>query len=58
MNWFKFSLISVYGVIVFVIFFMYIAGYMSTSNLTNDVMYMGFLIMLGIILSMAASLSS
>lgn len=43
---------------MFVIFFMYIAGYMSTSNLTNDVMYMGFLIMLGIILSMAASLSS
>lgn len=57
MNWVKFGLTSAYGVVVFILFFLYIAGYIPTSNLTNDVLDMGFIIMLGIILSMAASAS-
>ena len=57
MNWIRFGLTGAYGVIVFVFFFLYITGFISTSNLSNDVLYVGFVIMLGIIFLMAGSVS-
>jgi len=57
MNWVRFGLTSAYGVIVFVFFFAYLAGLLNTSNLANDVLYVGGLIMLGIILTMASLVS-
>ena len=54
MNWVRFALTSAYGLIVFVFFFAYLAGFINTSNIANDVLYVGGLVMLGIILTMAA----
>ena len=54
MNWVRFSLTAAYGIIVFVFFFAYLAGFINTTNVPNDVLYVGGLIMLGIILMMAA----
>ncbi len=57
MNWVRFSLTAAYGLIVFVFFFLYLSGFIGTSNLSNDILYVGFVIMLGIIFSMAGSVS-
>jgi cytochrome b561 len=57
LNWVRFGLTATYGLIVFIFFFLYLAGFISTSNLSNDVLYVGFVIMIGIVLSMAASTS-
>ncbi len=53
-NWVRFALTATYGIVVFVFFFAYLAGFINTSNLANDVLYVGGLIMLGIILTMAS----
>jgi len=47
-------LTGAYGIIVFVFFFAYLIGMVNTTNLANDVLYVGGLIMLGVILTMAA----
>jgi hypothetical protein len=57
MNWVRFALTATYGIIVFMFFFAYLAGFVNTSNLSNDILYIGGLIMVGIILSMAGSVS-
>ena len=57
MNWVRFSLTGAYGVIVFVFFFLYLTGFISTGNLSNDILYVGFVIMLGILFLMAGSMS-
>ena len=49
MNWVRFGLTGAYAIIVFIFFFAYIAGFVNTSNLANDILYIGGLIMLGII---------
>jgi hypothetical protein len=54
LNWVRFGLTAAYGLIVFVFFFAYLAGFVNTSNLPNDILYVGGLIMLGIILMMTA----
>jgi hypothetical protein len=53
-NWVRFSLTGTYGIIVFIFFFAYLTGILSTSNLTTDLLYIGGLIMVGIILTMAS----
>jgi len=53
-NWVRFGLTSAYGITVFIFFFAYLAGFVNTSNLANDVLYVGGLIMLGVILTMAS----
>jgi len=57
MNWVRFGLTGTYGIIVFIFFFAYITGVFSTANVANDVLYVGFIIMLGIVLNMAGSTS-
>jgi hypothetical protein len=54
MNWIRFGLTSAYGIIVFVFFFAYAAGFVNTSNITNDILYVGGIVMLGIILIMTS----
>ena len=54
MNWVRFGLTAAYGIIVFIFFFAYLANMLDTSNLAHDVLYVGGLIMVGIILTMAA----
>jgi len=54
MNWVRFGLTAAYGIIVFIFFFAYIAGMVNTADVENDIIYVGGLIMLGIILTMAA----
>ena len=56
-NWVRFALTSAYGIIVFIFFFAYLAGMVNTSNLANDILYVGGLVMLGIILNMASLVS-
>lgn len=56
-NWVRFGLTSVYGLIVFMFFFAYLAGFVNTSSVPNDILYVGGIIMLGIILSMVANVS-
>jgi hypothetical protein len=56
MNWARFGLTGAYAIIVLMFFFVYLAGFVNTSNLANDVLYVGGLIMLGIILTMATLL--
>lgn len=57
MNWARFGLTGAYAIIVFVFFFAYLTGFVNTNNLVTDIIYIGGLIMLGIILTMAALLS-
>lgn len=57
MNWIRFGLAGAYGVIVFGFFFAYISNYFQTSNVVNDIYLVGFLIMVGIVLSMVGSAS-
>jgi len=54
MNWVRFGLTAAYGLIVFIFFFLYLAGFITTSNVPNDIIYVGFVIMIGIVLAMAA----
>ncbi len=54
MNWVRFGLTATYGIIVFIFFFAYLAGFVPTSNVPNDILYVGGLVMLGIVLTMAA----
>ena len=54
MNWIRFGLTSAYGLIVFVFFFAYLAGFINTTDISHDVLYVGGLVMLGIILTMAS----
>lgn len=57
MNWVKFGLTATYGLLVFIFFFLYLAGFIPTSNLSNDILYVGFVIMIGVVMSMAANVS-
>jgi uncharacterized membrane protein YqgA involved in biofilm formation len=47
-------LTAAYGIIVFIFYFAYLTKMVDTSNVTNDILYVGGLIMLGIVLTMAA----
>ena len=57
MNRVRFSLTAIYGIIVLVFFLAYVLGFLQNSNFASNIFYVGFLIMLGIVLSMAASAS-
>jgi cytochrome b561 len=57
LNWIRFSLATTYGLIVFVFFLLYLTGIITTTNLANDVLYVGFVVMIGIILNMALGVS-
>ena len=52
MNWVPFAATGAYTMIVFVFLLACITGVMSTSDTGNLILYMGGLIMLGIILMM------
>lgn len=55
MNWAKFALAATYGIIVFLFYFAYLIP--NVSNLPNDILYVGGLIMLGILMLMIMSLA-
>jgi hypothetical protein len=42
-NWIRFGLTAAYGLLVFIFFFLYLAGFIPTSNLSNDILYVGFI---------------
>ena len=54
MNWVPFATTGAYAMIVIVFFFACLGGFVSTSNTGNLILYVGGLIMLGIILMMVA----
>jgi len=56
LKWAKFVIASAYGFVVFMFFFAYLAGFVPTANIANDILYVGLLIMVGIVLDMASSI--
>jgi len=56
-NWVRFGLTATYGLIVFIFFFLYLTGFIGTTDVSKDILYVGFVIMIGIILGMAGSTS-
>ena len=54
MNGVRLALTAAYGWTVFIFFFAILAGMVNTSDPANDILYVGGLIMLGIILTMVA----
>jgi uncharacterized membrane protein len=56
-NWVRFSLTATYGLIVFLFFFLYLTNFIATADISKDILYVGFVIMIGIVLSMAANTS-
>ena len=57
MNWVRFGPTAAYGLNVFIFFFLYLAGFIATSNVPNDIINVRFVIMIGVVMSMAASTS-
>ncbi|MDA4126415.1 MAG: hypothetical protein OK452_04315 [Thaumarchaeota archaeon] len=57
MNWVRFGLTATYGLIVFLFFFLYLTNFIATADISKDILYVGFVIMIGIVLSMAANTS-
>ena len=54
MNWVRFGLTATYGLIVFIFFLLYLTGLNPTTDPSKDILYVGFVIMIGIVLTMAA----
>jgi len=53
-NYVRAALTVIYCWVVVMFFFACFLGYVDTSNIGNEILYVGGLIMLGIILTMAA----
>jgi hypothetical protein len=54
MNWIRFGLTATYGLIVFIYFLLYLTGLNPISDISNDILYVGFVIMIGIVLILAS----
>ena len=57
MNWIRFGLTATYGLIVFIYFLLYLTGLNPISDISNDILYVGFVIMIGIVLILASLVS-